>query len=316
MNYRKRKRPPLWYVPILLTTAPRLIRAKNKGKYETAMRLGKKILGSPLVKKRAFGSYHTDHHDVFVCTYAKSGTYWTMQIVTQLANRGEGNFAHIHDWVPWPDFPVDDVVLLKEPTWQHTPTGKRAIKTHLEAEFVPYSDEASYLVIMRDPKDVILSSFYFSDSIIPGLSSIGIEAWLDAFINNKSPYGSWPEHIAGYWKWRDRANVEIFTFNQMKRNLAETIGKMDALIGTELSRTELEKVLARSEFSAMKAEEEKFLPPTPPGIDRSSLVLLRQGQSGEGKSVLSPEQCERVDRSMKDQLEALGSDFPYDSFFG
>ncbi len=58
-----------------------------------------------LVKKNPFGSYVPTRHDVFVATYAKSGTNWMMQIAHQLAFHGEGEFDHIHCVVPWPDSP-------------------------------------------------------------------------------------------------------------------------------------------------------------------------------------------------------------------
>ena len=43
--------------------------------------------------------------DVFICSYFKSGTNWTMQIAVQIAFRGRAEFEHIHDLVPWPDMP-------------------------------------------------------------------------------------------------------------------------------------------------------------------------------------------------------------------
>src|SRR5579863_6854911 len=54
-------------------------------------------------EENPFRGYQPGPQDVFVMTYAKSGTNWMMQIVHQLIHHGQGEFDHIHDVVPWPD---------------------------------------------------------------------------------------------------------------------------------------------------------------------------------------------------------------------
>jgi len=56
-----------------------------------------------LRKKNPFRGYAPGPQDVFVMTYAKSGTNWMMQIVHQLIWHGQGEYEHLHDVVPWPD---------------------------------------------------------------------------------------------------------------------------------------------------------------------------------------------------------------------
>src|SRR5690348_5981108 len=56
-----------------------------------------------LKKANPFAGYTPGPQDVFIATYAKSGTNWMMQIVTQLAWHGRAEFDHIHCLVPWPD---------------------------------------------------------------------------------------------------------------------------------------------------------------------------------------------------------------------
>ena len=316
MNYRIRKFPPLVDVPFLMGNGLKMVMAGKRKKYGMAMEIGREILGSVKMKKKAFKGYTPGKEDVFVCTYSKSGTYWMMQIVTQIANLGEGNFDHIHDWVPWPDLPMENVVYLSEPTWQHTPTQKRAIKTHLESEYVPYSEDATYIVVVRDPKDVIISSFYFSNSIVPGMTQIGLDAWTESFMKGETPYGSWPAQVASYWEMRDLPNVHIVRFEDMKRDLTGAIKNVAEWIDVDLSDEEFQKVVSKSEFKSMKAEEQKFLPPLPPGVDRSSLKLLREGNSGVAKKELTAGQMALVDQAMKAELKRLGSDFPYEEFYG
>jgi len=97
---------------------------------------------SPRLKQRAFQGYRATNHDVFVCSYVRSGTNWTMQIAYQIAHRGQGDYQHIHDVVPWPEAPMPRIVRLSdENTYERAPTGLRVIKTHLESNYVPYSPD-------------------------------------------------------------------------------------------------------------------------------------------------------------------------------
>jgi Sulfotransferase domain len=90
-------------------------------------------------------TYVPNAHDVLVGSYFKSGTNWTMQIVAQIAHRGHAEFEHIHDIVPWLELPERygyAVPLADERTWSCSPTGLRAVKTHLPFSKLSYTPEA------------------------------------------------------------------------------------------------------------------------------------------------------------------------------
>jgi hypothetical protein len=309
----KSKLPPLWSLPFMLVQIPRLLWAQSRGDYHGAMKVGRQVMGSAKIKTRAFKGYVPTANDVFVCTYSKSGTYWMLQLVTQIAGRGAAEFDHIHDIVPWPEGTLPGPVRLNAPTWQDSPTQIRAVKTHAEANFIPYNRDAKYVIVIRDPKDALISSFYFSDSIMPGLSSIGLDAWTEAFIRGEIPYGIWAEHVAGFWPWRERDNVLVVMFSEMKRDLEKVARAVATLMEVQLSDAEVAMAVEKSSFAYMKAAEAKFEPPSP--MVQEKVELLRNGKTGEAVEHLTPEQLATVDRTMKAQLQNFGSDFPYDEYF-
>src|ERR1700688_1025651 len=120
------------------------------------------------VKKNPFRGYVPGKQDVIVMTYAKSGTNWMMQIALQLIYHAKAEFDHIHNLVPWPDAKLISPMMSKyaipldqATDWQTAPERKRVIKTHFNWELLPYSEEAKYIAVIRDPKDIFVSSYAF-----------------------------------------------------------------------------------------------------------------------------------------------------------
>jgi hypothetical protein len=272
---------------------------------------------SPKIKQRAFKGYQPTKHDVLVCTYSKSGTYWTLQIANQIANRGQGEFGHIHDVVPWPEAPMPNIIkLANESPVRASPTGLRVIKTHLESNYVPYSPEAKYIVVVRDPKDVFVSSYFFSKGMISG-PMVSVEEWLNLFLFGKFQYGSWVQHLAGYWPWRDHNNVLFLTFEELKADHAGVVRRIAEFMGVELTDEEFTQVVEKSQFQYMKRMDEKFTPQRPFPFNKhvEGFAVMRKGARGGSSELLSTEQQAAIDRRMKEELQRYGCDFPYAQMF-
>jgi len=281
------------------------------------LRMMQRAMQSPQNKQRAFQGYGPTAQDVFVCTYSKSGTNWALQIAHQIAHRGAGDFRHIHAVVPWPEAPMPDLIPLRdESVWRAAPTGLRVIKTHLESQYVPYSPAAKYIIIARDPKDVFISSYYFSAALLAPGTMVPVDEWLAAFLSDKFQYGSWAEQLAGYWAWRTRPNVLILNFAAMKAELPSAVKQVATLMGVELTAAELAQVVQQSTFAQMKAIDYKFVPNKPYPFDRLMPgVMMRRGENGVAAELLTPAQQGQIDHYVQAELQRRGCDFPYAATF-
>ena len=270
-----------------------------------------------LAKKNPFGKYKPTEHDVVVATYAKSGTNWMMQIAHQLAFHGQGEYDHIHCVVPWPDSPRQMgkyAIPVEVPSvWMASPEHKRIIKTHLNWELIPYSPEARYIAVIRDPKDVFVSNYFFikgfAGPVMPSL-----ESWYRVYLSGSSPLGgSWAVNAAGYWAQRHRPNVLVVSFKSMKRDLPGTVRKVADFMNVRVSEEIIGEVCAKSSFDYMKRIDEKFRPGRmiPWGPESS---MIRKGTQGGSSELLSPEQQRQIDLRFMAELKQLGSDFPYEEF--
>jgi len=266
---------------------------------------------------RLWQGYVPTRRDVIVCSYLKSGTNWTLQIAQQIAWRGRAEFAHIHDVVPWPDQIIDGYSIPLSDTRQAdaSPTGLRVIKTHAAWQDIPYSPEAKYVLVVRDPKDAFVSSHHFIKGALLGPLMPSVASWYEFFLSRSFLAGFWPEHAHGYWSARHLDNTVYLTFKEMKEDLPAAVRKIAALLEVDLTPAEFDRVCERSSFRYMQRVDEKFAPGALAPWS-SGVALVRRGQQGGAGEMLSLEAQRRMDRVFRDALVEMGSDFDYDAACG
>jgi hypothetical protein len=272
-------------------------------------------------EKNPFRDYVPDKQDVFVATYAKSGTNWMMQIAHQLIWHGMGEFEHIHSVVPWPDTELMGpamrryaIPLQDARDWETSPERKRVIKTHLDWELLPYSADARFIMVIRDPKDIFVSSYFFLKDGIFGPAMPSVDTWCRLFMSKGVMVGGpWAVNTAGYWAQRGRPNVMIASFKSMKRDLKGTVRKVARFLEIDAPEALIDVVTERSSFEYMKGIDHKFrigkmIPWRPVG------AMMRKGTQGGSSELLSRERQREMDAYFMAELKRLGSDFPYEEF--
>lgn len=291
---------------------------------QLALRLGlakpivRTLLGraqSESLRRKAFAGYEPTRHDVFAATFAKSGTNWMMQIAQQIAHRGEAEFGHIHDLVAWPGAPFRRSTPLEDlRSIDRSPTGLRVIKTHLATQYVPYSDDATYLTVLRDPKEMIVSSYHFLLGSAGATDYVTPNEWYELVARPDVLLGMWAEHTASFWEWRDRANVLVLTYSEAKDNPRDCVERVAKTMGVALEPAEFGKVAERSSFRWMKEHESQFGPPRMPFVKKRA-AMIRRGEAGASDEMLSRAQQIAIDEMSRAELDRLGSSFPYETAF-
>ena len=140
------------------------------------------------VKTRELHNHHFDStiwndfrfrdDDIVISTYAKSGTTWMQQIVSQLLFPGEGGLE-VAEMSPWMDLrvPPKEVKLLAVEAQAH----RRFMKTHLPVDALVFSEKAKYIYIGRDGRDIVWSLYNHHTN--------ANEAWYDALNNTPGRVG-------------------------------------------------------------------------------------------------------------------------------
>lgn len=264
-------------------------------------------------KQRAFSAYTPDKHDVIVATYPKSGTTWMMQMAHLIAFNGEAEFGHQYDVIPWPDKLVplpDNIELTDRSVVEASPNRLRVIKSHLEAEYIPYNSDAKTICVIRDPKDTLVSMSVFENGFNEMLfgAKVPLHAWVEAFQTDRFMYQPWPEFTDSWWQLRHRDNVFVITYEEMKADSIGTIKRVAEFMGVILSSDQVAQVQEKTSFTYMKKNEHLF---SQPAWGEGNVQLVRSGKSGASKEVLSLEQQQQIDAFCLREFDRIGSDFPY-----
>lgn len=305
--------PPLWSPNTIVAAVMRTARALG-----LALPAIRTIIGhanSDARKARVFAGYEPTPHDVFVATFPKSGTNWAMQMALQIAWRGEAEFEHVHELAAWPEAAFTGIVPLRDPgPRERCPTHRRVIKTAIDAAFVPYREAATYVSVVRDPKDVFVSTYHFIFGVFDLFDAVTLEEWLALFLSPQFPGGSWARHTASWWALRERPNVRVLPFSALKRDLPGAVRSVAAAMRVELGEAELARVVERCSFEHMQQQEARFAPPRML-FTRSRAKMVRAGKVGGSGELLSRSQQAAIDRYFQAELAAMGSDFPYAELF-
>jgi len=252
--------------------------------------------------------------DVLIATYPKSGTTWMQQIVHGLRTGGDMNFGEITEVAPWIEMAHDmgidlDAEQVAEP---------RAFKTHWRGDEVPQG--CRYIAVIRDPKDVAISFFHFFEGWMFETGSIALNDFVRDFVVPGSRSGRYWEHLLSWWKYRDRDDALLFSFEDMKADLPGTVRRVAAFLQLDPTPETLDIATRQASIGFMKTHERQFddhvlravrqpVLALPPGGDSSK---VRAGRVGDHRESLSPENVQLLDDIWRDTIEATLGFASYD----
>lgn len=263
--------------------------------------------------------------DIVISVPIKSGTTWTMNIVHQLRSGGDPDVEDVYDEVPWLELlkgPGDSVERAVDAIDSMPDGRRRAFKTHAAPGMLPYhapgvGAEVQYVVIMRNPDEVLASIYPFIRSHAAGwLSHWGIDkdefvppdinACFEEFAKPMLGGGLFG-FLAAWWQYRDQPNVLLMHFSDMKRDHEGSVRRLAKFLGFSPTEKQWRAVLEYTSFAWMKQHEHKFELPLVadvPVLDPGAMV--RKGKTGAAHE-------DGVTPEMSAELAAIGREFLNDA---
>ena len=210
--------------------------------------------------------------DIVVSVPPKSGTTWTMNIVHQLRTGGDPDFADIYAEVPWLEFVEHPLCTAEEVVARidSMPADRRrAFKSHSAPPMLPYLDDVKYVVIVRNPEEAIASL----EPFMRQHTAEWLELWqipraafvqpdFESFYTKSLVAEALPAMFFGFmaqwWPLRQRDNVLLLHFADMKRDHEGSVRKIASFLGLEPSAEQWPTILEHTSFAWMKQHDRKF----------------------------------------------------------
>ena len=249
--------------------------------------------------------------DIIISTYAKAGTTWMQQIISQLIFNGEEDLE-VAEMSPWIDLrvPPREVKMPALEAQKH----RRFVKTHLPVNALRFSAKAKYIYIGRDGRDVVWSMYnhhinanetwYSVLNDTPGLVGPPIEKPVDSVVQyyhdwlDKDGYPFWPfwDNIRSWWAIRNLPNVYFIHFANLKKDMPSEIRKVAEFLKIEIDDNKWNDILEHCTFDYMKKNATKSTPLGGAFWDAGAKVFINKGTNGRWRDLLSKEESQRYEK--------------------
>ena len=246
--------------------------------------------------------------DIFLATYPRSGTTWLQNILYMLKHRRkvDGPMEASIPFVIFPQFdsgPGPDSQPVLKPEFENIPA-PRILKTHLPWDLVPKNPHCKYIYCYRNPKDVLVSFHLHTTGSLGHAYDGTLSEFLQLFLSGEVEYGSWWEHVLGWWKHRDSPNLLVLSYEQLQSNFKENVSQLAAFTGLELTEELYQLIAKESSLEAMKSNEfvSKKAAPVKPGEE---FAHVRKGIVGDWKGVLTADQNKALDDMIESKLSGV-----------
>ncbi|XP_077018843.1 amine sulfotransferase-like [Tamandua tetradactyla] len=252
--------------------------------------------------------------DVFIITFPKSGTIWAQQILCLIYFEGHRNKTENVETalrVPFMEYNLHKLDFSKRPS-------PRILSSHIPYYLAPKGlkdKKAKIVYIYRNPKDVLISYYHFSNLAVAFQPSENLEQFMERFLDGKVMGSHWFDHIRGWYEHKHDFNILFMKYEDMKKDLRSSVLKLCSFLEKELSEKDLDAVVRQSTFQNMKSDPlanyDYFLKDLV-GTRTNDGCFLRKGTVGDWKHHLTVEQNERFDRIFQRNMKDFPLEFTWD----
>ncbi|XP_065294490.2 sulfotransferase ssu-1-like [Dermacentor albipictus] len=198
-------------------------------------------------------SYKTQPGDLFIVSYPKCGTTWMQHIVYNIINGHPPPKNQLLSWIEMPFLEAQGAESVED---MQRPG---PIKTHMAFRFQPYSKDAKYIYVARNPYDCCVSHFYHTrNAPIYRFQEGTFDQFFDMFVEGKVDVGDYFDHLLSWHAHRNDPNVLFVTYEQLKKDINAWVVKIADFIGEEFGQklrsdnSRLENVLLNISVKNMK----------------------------------------------------------------
>lgn len=234
---------------------------ENAARTVYGLRLGYCLVGLPMVKRLIAGGKYffglappgrrvdVFPDDTFLVSYPKSGNTWTRFLIANLVHPEKNpDFSNINNLLPdVEEMSKRDLARAARP---------RILKSH--QYFDPRYPKVVYIV--RDPRDVVLSEYYFDIKRRAVAEDYPLPQFVSRFVLGALNHsnGSWGENLAT-WFYTRRGDPRflLVRYEDLQSRAMEEMGKIASFLGIAPNPERLAFAIERSSADRMRELEQK-----------------------------------------------------------
>ncbi|MEL6542744.1 MAG: sulfotransferase domain-containing protein [Pseudomonadota bacterium] len=217
------------------------------------------VMGTAMTGERpnhkAYEPATGDPRDVFITSWAKSGTTMAQQMFHQIRTAhlgGDMDFDDISRPVPWDD----TAYMLDFDMTAPQPASPRGFKSHREYERLPA--EQRYIVTLRDPKETYVSFYRFLNGWHFKRDAVPMEDFWPMWSGGGPGGCDYATHLVSWYARRKEADTLLMNYRWVVKNRESAMRRLAAFIDVDLTPEGEAMVMDRTTREFMSSHEGKF----------------------------------------------------------
>ncbi|KAJ8414180.1 hypothetical protein AAFF_G00050500 [Aldrovandia affinis] len=274
------------------------------------------LLMEPIAQNfEAIWAFCPDPTDVLIATYPKAGTTWTQEIIDLLLHNGDAEAcqrAPTTVRIPFleicspPPIPSGlDLLLTMSPP--------RVIKTHLPIQLVPegfWENKCKVIYVAHNAKDNMVSYYHFDRMNMTQPEPGPWEGYIHKFMKGELGWGSWYDHVKGYWEEKEKRNILYLFYEDMKENPRREVERIIEYLDLSVPEDVIAHVVQLTSFKVMKENPMANYTFIPKGVfDHSVSPFMRKGEVGDWVNHFSTVQSDLFDEDYEQQMKMANIPF-------
>jgi len=264
-------------------------------------------------------SWQLRHNDVIICSYPKTGTNWTFEIVDRLI------YQNMDEFEKWKSFPLplrmfEFGIGKKFDIIDSLPFERRVFGTHVRADRLDMDrikkSKAKVVYVLRNPKDTLVSMYNFVKKLPPfqmeplkSMVDNGFTVFFNHYMNGDIPNNPSPAeyftHIKSFLKTRDQ--IYVVYYEDMKKDFAGEVRKLAKYLEVSLTDEKLQEISEKCTIDSMKksyTERAGFQ-------GKHATAFINKGGVGGWKNYFTVAQSEMWDDLLEKEMSETDINFQF-----
>ncbi|TKR72036.1 hypothetical protein L596_019559 [Steinernema carpocapsae] len=237
--------------------------------------------------------------DVFIATYPKCGNTWVRHIICQLM---------LEDYKPRAGKELNVYTRTIEDVGKELidrMPRPRIFKSHYTYNDHPKHPEAKYVLVVRNPKDVVVSAYHMCKNLkLPVFEGFDFNGFFELFMAGKYDFGSYFDYHKEWFDHMKDHNLLLLKYEDIIKDHKGSVVKIGEFLGGRAGEIvenleKLAQVVEASTFKSMKEDQRRWVQ----DIFKDQNQFVRKGTTRDWKNHFSKEQSDRMDEKFKEEFK-------------